>query len=121
MFSVEAYLLLPDDQRDRGNFPRQGQARHGWLPSLDEQSLVEIVEWPSGDGGHCRCTLEDVLKIVVMILVESTKLLRSLGTLQLSSNETVLRTVVCFYPQTAVVPQLPFGAESVRCLDQRDQ
>src|SRR6516225_9914988 len=72
MFSVQTYLLLPDDQRDRGNFPRQGQARHGWLPSLDEQSLVEIVEWPSGDGGHCRCTLEDVLKIVVMILVEST-------------------------------------------------
>ena len=81
MFGVEAYLLLPDDQRDRGNLPRQGQARHGWLPSLDEQSLVEIMEWPSGDGGHCRCTLEDILEIVVVILVESAKLLRSLGTL----------------------------------------
>ena len=56
MFGVEAYLLLPDDQRDRGNFPCQGQARHGWLPSHDEQSLVEIVEWPSGDGGHFQET-----------------------------------------------------------------
>src|ERR1700730_1114134 len=40
---VETYLLLPNDQRDRGNLPRQGQARHRGLPSLSQQSLVEIV------------------------------------------------------------------------------
>src|SRR5260370_13180736 len=40
---VETYLLLPDDQRDRGNLPRQGQARHRGLPSLSQQSFVEIV------------------------------------------------------------------------------
>src|ERR1700675_1215566 len=40
---VETYLLLPDDQRDRGNLPRQGQARHRGLPSLSQQSLVEIA------------------------------------------------------------------------------
>src|SRR6267378_1416231 len=40
---VETYLLLPDDQRDRGNLPRQGQARHCGLPSLSQQSLVEIT------------------------------------------------------------------------------
>src|SRR6266436_6834108 len=40
---VETYLLLPDNQGDRGNLPRQGQARHRGLPSLGQQSLVEIV------------------------------------------------------------------------------
>jgi hypothetical protein len=28
---VETYLLLPDDQSDRGNLPGQGQACHGGL------------------------------------------------------------------------------------------
>jgi hypothetical protein len=34
MIGVESYLLLPNDQRDRRNLPRQGQARHrvGFLP-----------------------------------------------------------------------------------------
>jgi len=40
---VETYLLLPNDQRDRGNLPRQGQARHRGLPSLSQQGLVEIA------------------------------------------------------------------------------
>src|SRR6267143_1047429 len=31
---VETDLLLPDDQRDRGYLPRQGQVRHRGLPSL---------------------------------------------------------------------------------------
>ena len=81
MFGVEGISFLPDDQRDRGNLPRQGQACHGWFPSFDEQTLVEIVERPRGNGGHCCGTLEDILKIVVVILIESAKLLRSLGTL----------------------------------------
>ena len=33
---VETYLLLPDDQRDRGNLPRQSQARQRGLPPLGE-------------------------------------------------------------------------------------
>jgi len=40
---VETYLLLPDDQDDRGNLPRQSQAGHRGLPPLSEQILVEIV------------------------------------------------------------------------------
>jgi hypothetical protein len=33
---VETYLLLPDDQGDRGNLPRQSQACHRGLPPLGE-------------------------------------------------------------------------------------
>ena len=73
--------FLPDDQRDRGNLPRQGEASHRWAHPLGKQSLVKIVERSGGNAGRRRGTLEDILKIVVVILVESAKLLRSLGTL----------------------------------------
>jgi hypothetical protein len=36
IIGVETYLLLPDDQGDRGNLPRQSQACHGGLPPLGE-------------------------------------------------------------------------------------
>ena len=35
--------LSPDDQRDRGNLPRQGKTSHRGLPSLSQPSLIEIV------------------------------------------------------------------------------
>src|SRR5260370_25916120 len=44
MFGVETYLLLPDDQRDRCNLPRQGKTRHRSLPSFGEQGFVEILK-----------------------------------------------------------------------------
>src|SRR4029450_10369638 len=66
---VETYLLLPDDQRDRGNLPCQGQLRHCGLPPLGQQSLIEIVERSSrGAGSHGR-TFENVFEIVVVILI----------------------------------------------------
>src|SRR6202040_2396369 len=67
---VETYLLLPDDQRDRGNLPRQGQARHCGLPSLSQQSLVEIVERSSGGTGSHRRTLENIFEVVVVVRIE---------------------------------------------------
>ncbi len=51
MFGVETYLLLPDDQRDRGNLPRQGKTRHRWLPPFGEQGFVEIVEGSNTAAG----------------------------------------------------------------------
>ena len=36
IIGVETYLLLPDDQGDRGNLPGQGQAGHRGLPPLGE-------------------------------------------------------------------------------------
>src|SRR6266702_2019589 len=71
MFGVEIYSFLPDDQRDRGNLPGQGETSHRRLRPLGQQSLVESVERSSGDAGHGGCTLEDFLEIVVMILIQS--------------------------------------------------
>ena len=61
MIGVETYLLLPDDQRDRGNLSRQGQACHRWLPPLGQQSLIEIVERSSSGAGPHGRTLEKCL------------------------------------------------------------
>ena len=62
MIGVEAYLLLPDDQRDRGNLPRQRQARHRGLPSLGQQSLVKTVERPGSDAGSQGRTFENAFR-----------------------------------------------------------
>jgi hypothetical protein len=119
--SVETHSFLPDDQRDRCNLPRQGQTCHGRPPSLDEQTLIKIAEWPCGDAGHCCRPLENTLKIVVVILIETAQLLRFLGTLQLPLDITVLRTVTRLQAKAAVSPELALGAKTVGRLHQRDQ
>ena len=79
------------------------------------------MERTSTATGLRSCTLEDILKIVVVIFVEATKRRWFLRTLQLTIHVAVLRTVMCFYPQTAVGPQLSLRAKTMRCLNQRDQ
>src|SRR4029453_5444275 len=66
---VETYLLLPDDQRDRGNLPCQSQSCHRGLPSLGEQILVEIVKRSTTAANSGCCTLENIFEIVVVILI----------------------------------------------------
>ena len=72
-------------------------------------------------AGLYGCTFENGFQIMIVISIEPTKLLWFLRTLQLSGHVAVLRTVVRLNRQTAVGPQLPLGAESVRCLNQRNQ
>src|SRR5438309_682417 len=121
LFSVEMCSFLPDYQSDRRNLPRQGEASHRRPHAFGEQGLVEIVEGSSTAAGLCGCSFEDGFQIVIVISIEPTKLLWFLRTLQLSGHVAVLRTVVRLNCQTAVGPQLPLGAESVRCLNQRHQ
>src|SRR6476660_40300 len=64
---VETYLFLPDDQRDRGNLPRQGQARHRGLPPLSQQSLIEIVQRPAAAANSRCCPLENIFEVVVVV------------------------------------------------------
>ena len=104
MFSVEMRSFLPEDESDRRNLSRQCEARHGWLHPFPEQALVKILEWSLLATGHVGRTLKDVFHIVIMILIEPTKLLWFLGTLQLSGHVTVLRAVVRLNRQTAVGP-----------------
>src|SRR5258708_36946916 len=86
----ETYLLLPDDQRDRGNLPRQGQARHRGLPSLSQQSLVEIAQRSSIGAGSHRPTLENIFEVVVVIVIETSQGDAFLRTLSLSLHAPLL-------------------------------
>src|SRR2546430_15164429 len=96
--------LFPYTTLFRSNLPGQGETSHRRLRPLGQQSLVESVERSSGDAGHGGCILEDFLEIVVMILIQSTKLLRFPGTLQLPVHVAVLGAVVRLQSKTTVVP-----------------
>jgi len=58
---------------------------------------------------------------MVVVLIQTTQLLGFFGTLHLSANISVLRTVVGLNAQPAVGPELPLAAEPVRGLHQRNQ
>ena len=58
---------------------------------------------------------------MIVILVETTNLLRFFRALQLSADKAVLRTVPRLNAQPAVGPELPFAPEPVRSLHQREQ
>jgi len=81
--------FLPEDQRDRRNLSRQGEASHRRPHSFREQLQVEILERSFAAAGHGDRTLEDGLHIMIVVLVESTQLLWFLTTLQLSTPRDV--------------------------------
>src|ERR1700740_3666540 len=71
-------------------------------------------------GAHGR-TLEDLLHLVVMILIQTADLLWLFGTLQLAIHITMLRAVVRLHRQATISPQLPFAAKAVGRLHQGQQ
>src|ERR1022692_4113217 len=79
------------------------------------------MEWSRGTAGPGGRTLEDLFHLMVVVLIETTNLLGFFGTLHLSANISVLRTVVRLNAQATIGPQLPLAAEPVRGLHQRDQ
>src|SRR5947209_18284630 len=58
---------------------------------------------------------------MVMILIETTNLLGFFGTLQLSADVAILRTVVGLDAQPTISPELPFATEPMRGLHQCHQ
>src|SRR5215469_6321098 len=64
---VETYLLLPDDQGDRGNLPCESQASHRGLPALGQQILVEIVQQSRRGAGSHRRTLKNIFEVVIVV------------------------------------------------------
>src|SRR5712691_8834429 len=68
-----------------------------------------------------RGSLEDLFHLMVVILIQTPNLLRLLRALQLSVHVAVLRTVAGLNAQATIGPELPFAAEPVRRLHQREQ
>jgi hypothetical protein len=121
MFSVETHSFLPDEQRDRGDLPRQSEARHRWFHPLGNEGRVEVLERPGDSGGPNGCPLEEIFEIVVMVFVEPADGYEFLGAFDLAFHEAVLPTGAGLQGQAAVRPELPLGAEPVWCLYKREQ
>src|SRR3989442_476349 len=116
LFWIETLSFLPNHQGDRRNLASQGEAGHGRLHPFGEQGDVEILKGPGRGTGHRGRTLEQILQIVIMIGIETSQGRLSLGPLQLASAEAVFSADPRLQCQTAVCPQLPFGAESMGSL-----
>src|SRR6202795_3950890 len=121
LFCVETFSSLPKCQSNGRDLARQRQTSHLRLHPLGQQCRVEIVERSRTTAGPGGRTLEDLFHLMVVVPIQTTELLRFLGTLQLSTDKAELRTVVCLNPQAAIGPQLPLAAKPVRGLHQCDQ
>ncbi len=116
MLGVEARSSLPHNQCDGGNLSGQGQTRHLRPDALGQQCCVELLKW----SGFVRCqdrrTLKQIFQIVIAVLVQSANRDLFLGSFQLSLDTPVIGAAACLDAKSAVRPQLPLGAESVRGL-----
>ncbi len=90
------------------------------LHTSGKASLIKVLEGSIGRGRTRRCTLEDILQIVVMVKVEPTDGQELLGACELATDDAVFPTGVGPQGQSTVGPELPLGAKTVRCLDDFD-
>src|ERR1700740_3463 len=91
------------------------------LHTSGKASLIKFLERSSGRGRTRRCPLENILQIVVVVKVEPADGQELLGAFELATNDAVCPTRVGPQGQSTVGPELPLGAKTVRCLDQRKQ
>ena len=84
MFSVETFSFLPECQRDGRDLACERETCHIGLHSLGQQSFVKVLQWSGATTGAHGRTLEDLLHLVVVILVQAPDQLRLFGTLQLT-------------------------------------
>src|SRR5208282_4209177 len=111
MFSVETHSFLPNQQSDRGDFPRQREARHRWLQPFGHKRGIKVLERPGDGSSPYGRSLKDIFQIVVMVLVEPADGQEFLGAFDLAFHEAVLPTDAGLQRQPAVRPELPLGAE----------
>jgi len=121
MLGVEAHSFLPDEQGDGGHLARQSQTRHLRPHSLGHQRIVKLLERTRLGSRYGCGTFKYVLQFVIMIAIQPANRSRLFRALQLSLDEPLLGAAVRFDPKPAVGPELPLGAEAMRCLDQSDQ
>ena len=120
MLGVEARSSLPHDQHDGGNLPGQGQTRHLRPDALGQQSGVELLKRTGFARGHDRRTLKQILQIVIAVLVQSANGVLFLRPFELPADTPVIGAALCLDAKSAVRPQLPLGAETVRSLQENE-
>src|SRR5713101_908931 len=121
MLGVEVHSSLPNNQSDGGNLPGQGQTRHLRPEALGQQSGVELLKRTGFARRHDGRTLKQILQIVIAVLVQSANGTLFLRSLQLPVHTTVIGAALCLDAKSAVRPQLPLGAETMRSLQDAKQ
>jgi hypothetical protein len=71
--------------------------------------------------GHDRRALKQILQIMIAVSVQSANGALFLRSLQLPVDTTVIGATLCLDAKSAVRPQLPLGAETVRGLQNAKQ
>src|SRR6267142_4427176 len=67
MFCVETNSFLPNEQSGGRDLTRQDEARQIRLHASGDAGLVKVLERSHDRGGSRRCTLEDIIQIVIMV------------------------------------------------------
>jgi len=102
MFSVETCSFLPNQQSDRGNLARQGEACQVRFRSPGDAGFVEILKGSAVGGSPGGRTLEDIFQIMIVVAVESANGQDLLGALELSALETIFPAGVSLQCQADV-------------------
>src|SRR3984885_3628032 len=121
ILSVETNSFLPDQQSDRGNFPRQRQTRHQWFHSASHHSGIEILQRSRGDRGSDGRTLKDIFQVMIMVAVEPSDRDGSLRSSNLSSHNAIFAAAASLQTKTTVGPELALGAKTMWRLNQGHQ
>src|SRR5580658_578532 len=121
ILGVEAHSLLPHDQHNGGNLPGQGQTRHLRAQALGQQSRIELGEGTGLARGDDRRSLEKIFQIMIAVAVQSANGDLFLRSFELPVDPTVIGAALCLDAQSAVGPQQPLGAETVRGLQNAQQ
>ena len=119
--SVEAFSLLPKCQRDRCNLARQRETSHGWLHAFGQQSQVELAERSGTHTRHGGRSFEQTFQIMVVVFVQAANGDQFLRASQLALRVAIVPAGVNLQGQSAIGPQLPLGAKTMRRLQQRNQ
>src|SRR6516164_1626141 len=106
MFCVETCSFLPKCQCDSRDLAGQRQTSHLRLHPLGQQIGVEVVERSCTTTGVGGRTLENLLHLMVVILIQPTNLRWLFGALQPSVHITMLRAVVRLHSQATIGPEL---------------
>ena len=121
LFGVETRSFLPQGQSDAGDLACQCQSSHAGSHSTLHPGHIEVTQGARTSTGRDSRTLEEVLQFLIVVLVETTHTDAFTIALQLPTNATILTAVMRLDGETAVRPELTFGAKTVRGLQQCHQ
>lgn len=121
LFWIETLSFLPNGQNNRRNLARDGQTGHRWPHPRGQQGSIEISEWAGRSAGPRGGALEQRFQLMIVILIETAQGWLSLRALELAAGHAIFPAGSSLQGQATIGPELPFGPETVRYLNQGNQ